>query len=66
MEDAHITLSPFTESKGKKNHLFAVFDGHGGTETVTQVHKLLHSSLGTLQVNFKATGIIRTNNTKKL
>ena len=28
MEDAHIATSPLSD---KKNSLFAVFDGHGGT-----------------------------------
>jgi hypothetical protein len=33
MEDAHISQSPLTD---KKNSLFAVFDGHGGTPSFTQ------------------------------
>lgn len=32
MEDAHITTSPLSD---KKNSIFGVFDGHGGTTIVT-------------------------------
>lgn len=33
MEDAHISVAPFSD---KKLALFGVFDGHGGKDAVTQ------------------------------
>jgi hypothetical protein len=50
MEDAHIA----TLLSDKKNHLFAIFDGHGGNLSLNQVHKLPALSRNISYMSYKS------------
>lgn len=43
MEDAHLSIAPFSD---KKIGLFGVFDGHGGNTLFIQVHSVQLLSKG--------------------
>lgn len=62
MEDAHISNIPFTE---KKLGLFGVFDGHGGTHPLIQVHNALHLFNATSPKNLRKTKTLKKETIKK-
>lgn len=48
MEDAHLSIAPFSD---KKIGLFGVFDGHGGNFGLMQEHSVRLSSKGISPLN---------------
>lgn len=63
MEDAHISITPFSD---KKLGLFGVFDGHGGIHLIIQGLSVLHLCSAILLKNCNKTLHSKMKNTKKL
>lgn len=62
MEDAHISVSPLSD---KKNSIFGVFDGHGGTSFYTQDLRFQPMLNDISLKNLRKMSVIRRDSTTK-